>query len=99
LTFMRHNCHLEEIEIDGAYTTSASNPNLFVKKLWSEILQHTSVRSVSLHNTNCVPKRAYSSRKQGVASEARLVDLQITFCNINMQSVAWLSEIFAHDTS
>jgi len=98
LSFMRRNCHLEEIEIDGAYTTGASKPNLFAKKLWSEILQHTSVRSVSLHNTNCVPKRAYSSRKQGVASGTRLVDLQITFCNINMKSVTWLSQIFAHDT-
>jgi len=98
LSFMHRNCHLEEIEILGAYTTGASNSSRLVKKMWSKMLQHASVRSISLHNTNCVPTGAYSSRKQSVASGTRLVDLRITFCNMNMEGIAWLSVNFTHDT-
>ena len=98
LQFIQTNKHLEEVELLHAYTTSSTCPHWFLDRLWKAVLQHETVKTVCLHNTNCLPSRPRCVPKRAVSRGSSLVELAITFCKIGMPCVEWLRANFAHNT-
>lgn len=97
LQFIQTNKQLEVVEVLNAYTTSSTCPHLFLDRLWKVVLQHETVKTVCLHNTNCLPSKPRCVRRHGVSSGGSLVEFSITFCKMRMPCVEWLRANFAND--
>ena len=97
--FVKQNNQLEEIEIHNAYTTSPQCRNSFFDKMWKHMTHYNTVKSISLHNTNCIPSQYPSARKNDGLSAESLKETSSTFCELWMPCMHWLHTKFAYNTS
>jgi Ran GTPase-activating protein (RanGAP) involved in mRNA processing and transport len=89
---IRGNHLLENIEIQNTYTIGRRKTVLFQGELWTEMLQHLRLQSISLHNTNCIPQ---AGQQYGAnAGGSGLRELSITYCHMSLSSVLWLQSTF-----
>jgi len=99
LKFMKQNNLLENIEIHHAYTTTPQGPNSFFNKMWDHATHHNAVKSISLHNTNCIPSHCRRMQKGGGLCAQSLQEMSITFCELQMPCMRWLHTTFEHNTN
>ena len=93
---IRENLLLENIEIQNTYTIGRTRTALFHNELWTQMLQHLHLQSISLHNTNCIPREA--QQYGGNAACNALRELSITYCPMSLSSVSWLQNTFVSHT-
>ena len=89
---IRGNPKLENVEVHNTYTIGHRKTVLFQDELWTQMLQHHCLQSISLHNTNCIPRAGQQQDANGGCSELR--ELSITYCNMGLSSVSWLRSTF-----
>jgi len=99
IKFVKQNNEFEVIEIHNAYTTSPQCPNSFFDKMWRHVTRHNTVTSISLHNTNCIPKYSACVLKRDSLGAESLKENSIAFCELRMPCMHWLHAKFACNTS
>jgi len=93
---IRDNQLLENIEIQNTYTIGRRKTVFFQNELWTQMLQHLRLESISLHNTNCIPQ---AEQQHGAkAGDNVLCELSITYCHMGLSSVSWLCNTFVSHT-
>jgi hypothetical protein len=90
---LRENPLLQTVEMINTYTIGRRKTDSFQAQLWTHMLQHDGLKSISLHNTNCVPQK--QSHCGNPTRSDKLRELSITFCDLNLASITWLRVHFA----
>ena len=93
LKMLQENPLLQTVEMINTYTIGRRKTNSFQAELWTHMLQHDGLKSISLHNTNCVPQK--QSHRGNPTRSDELRELSITFCDLNLASISWLRVNFA----
>ena len=93
LKMLRENPLLQTVEMINTYTIGRRKTDSFQAQLWTHMLQHDGLKSISLHNTNCVPQKP--SHGGNPTRSDKLRELSITFCDLNLASITWLRVHFA----
>lgn len=97
--FVKQNKELETIEIHNAYTASPQCPHSFFDKMWRHITRHNTVTSISLHNTNCIPKHSIHVHQRNKPGAESLREISITFCELRLPCMQWLYAKFSDNTN
>jgi len=97
LKMLQQNPLLQTVEMINTYTIGQKKTDLFQAELWTHMLQHNGLKSISLHNTNCVPQKQSHCDNPTRSDELR--ELSITFCDLSLASISWLRVSFASHRS